>query len=136
MDDTTSRQHRRHLVNAECEVRSAIDGRLLADRTLDVSWSGLRVLALDEARLDERVRVTIRIPRSRTWIEADGRVERVLGGRREGDEGPALGISLRRMDGMLRLLLASVIERYPEAACGRGFERDYARAIARIAEAG
>lgn len=136
MTPTTTRQHRRHLIHTECEVRSATDGRLLADRTLDVSWSGLRVLALDEARLDEPVRVSIRIPRSGTWIAADGRIERVLRGRREGEEGPALGVSLRRMDGMMRLLLASIVRRCPEATCARGTERDYARTVARIADDG
>lgn len=114
-------------------MRSAEDGRLLADRTLDLSYSGARVAALDEARVGERVVMSLAIPDTRIWIEAGGRIERVLPGRRYGERGTAFGLRIDRMDGMRRLLLAQVASRYPEVARTRGSRRDYAETIARIA---
>ena len=117
-------------------MRSAEDGRLLGDRTLDVSYSGARVAALTSARVGERVQLAVAIPGTSIWVEGSGRVERVLAGRRHGDGGAALGVRIDRMDGMRRLLLAQVVGRYPIAARGRGPRRDYAETIARIARVG
>ena len=133
MTTASRRQHRRYRLRAECVLRSRLDDRLLSDRTLDVSWSGLRASALKGARLGEPVRVSVRIPGSITWVDAEGVVTRVCPGRRAGDGGEAFGVRLRRMDGMLRLLLARVACRYPEIPAQRGGERDYARAVLRIA---
>ncbi|MBX3270132.1 MAG: PilZ domain-containing protein [Sandaracinaceae bacterium] len=128
------RGHRRYLVNTDCVVRSSADDRLLADETLDLSWSGLRARALGGARVGERVRVSVRVPGSRTWLDADGVVARTAPGRRAGERGETLAVALRRMDGMHRLLLATVVRRFPEVPPERGGTRDYARAIQRIGE--
>ncbi|MDQ3035535.1 MAG: PilZ domain-containing protein [Myxococcota bacterium] len=136
MSIDASRSHRRHLVQAECIVRSAEDGRLLADRTLDLSYSGARVAALGDARVGERVQMSLAIPGTSVWIDAGGRVERVLPGRRYGETGAALGVRIDRMDGMRRLLLAQVVRSYPEVARGRGPRRDYAETVARIGRDG
>lgn len=130
----TTRQHRRHRVITDCVLRSADDDRLLADETLDLSWSGLRVGALSEAAVGERVRICVRIPGSTTWLDAHGQVTRVCSGRRAGEPGPTLGVRMGTMDGMHRLLLATVLRHYPEAAEDRGAGRDYARAVQRIAD--
>jgi len=134
MPHATTRQHRRHRVTTDCVLRSADDDRLLADQTVDLSWSGLRVDALGAAAVGERVRICVRIPGSTTWLDADGRVARVCPGRREGEPGPTLGVRLATMDGMHRLLLATVLRHYPEASAERGADRDYARAVLRIAD--
>jgi hypothetical protein len=132
MDEHT-RRHRRHRVRARCIARSSRDGRLLGDTTLDVSYSGVRIAALGGASIGERVEVSLEVPGTRIWIEASGRVERVVAGLRAGDGGRAIGVRLDRMDGMRRLLLAASVSEYPEAGAGRGRARDYARAVARIA---
>ena len=134
MTIATTRQHRRHRVTTDCVLRSASDDRLLADRTVDLSWSGLRVDALASAAMGERVRICVRIPGSTTWLDAEGRVTRVCPGRREGESGPTLGVRMGTMDGMHRLLLATVLRHYPEAASERGGGRDYARAVLWIAD--
>ena len=134
MSTATRREHRRYRVRAECVVRSCRDDRLISDQTLDVSWSGIRVSALQEARLGERVKVSVRIPGSITWLDADGEITRLCAGRRLADGGSTLGVRLRRMDGMLRLLLATVARGYPAIAPQRGGCRDYARAVLRIAD--
>ncbi len=132
MTASTARQ-RRHRVRTECIVRSARDARLLGDRTLDLSYDGARIAALGPARLGERVTMSIALPGTRIWFEAEGRVERIEEGRRRGDEGPALGIRVDRMDGMKRLLLATVLRHHPVMRHGRGDARDYAMSVARIA---
>lgn len=133
MSTATRREHRRYRLRAECVIRSCRDDRLISDQTLDVSWSGIRVSALQEARLGERVKVSVRVPGSITWLDADGEVTRLCVGRRFADGGATLGVRLRRMDGMLRLLLTTVARAYPMVAPQRGGSRDYARAVLRIA---
>lgn len=128
------RQHRRHRVHTDCLLRASSDDRLIADEVVDGSWSGLRVRSLGPARLGEPVRISIRVPGSRLWLEADGVVARVCPGRRADDGGETLGVAVRRMDGMHRLLLATAFRRHPEVPTSRGGRRDYARAVARIAD--
>lgn len=120
-------------MQTECVLRSTRDDRLIADETVDVSWSGLRVRALGQARVGDRVRVSLRVPSSITWLDADGVVARVCPGRRADDPGDTLGVTLTRMDGMHRLLLGMVLRTFPEVPPERGGRRDYAQAILRIA---
>lgn len=77
--------------------------------------------------------MSLRIPGSATWIDAEGEVTRICPGRREADGGSAFGVRLRRMDGMLRLLLTMVARTYPAVNPVRGTSRDYARTVLRIA---
>lgn len=132
MSTDLSRQHRRHTFRASCIARSATDGRLLGDRTLDVSYSGMRIALIDQARVGERVELSFEVPATKLWIRASGRVERIERGLRDGDEGAALGVRIDRMHGFDRLLLATIARGLPEARGERGQRRDYARVVARI----
>lgn len=132
MSTDLSRQHRRHAFRASCIARSREDGRLLADRMLDVSYAGMRLAALSDARVGEKIEVSFEIPGSRVWMSAQGRIERVLAGRREGDEGPALGVRIDRMNGFDRLMLATIVRGTPESPSTRGGRRDYAEMVRRI----
>lgn len=117
-------------------MRSSEDGRVLGDQTLDVSWSGIRVRSLTETKIGETVNVSLRLPGSITWIEAEGAVTRVCAGRRPEEQGRSVGVRLHKMDGMLRLLLATVSRHYPRPRAARGESRDYARTVQRIASRG
>jgi hypothetical protein len=109
--------------------------RLLGDRTLDLSWNGARVASREPARVGERVRVRLQIPRSDIWIDADGYVARVLPARRADDGVPSIAVRINRMDGMMRLLLASGIRNRPSPpATRRGGVRDYAQSVRRITD--
>ena len=132
MTTDLSRQHRRHAFRASCIARSLEDGRLLGDRTLDVSYSGMQLAAVSDARVGEKVEVSFEIPGSRVWMTARGRIERVLAGRREGDEGPALGVRIDRMNGFDRLMLATIVRGTPERPSTRGGKRDYAETVRRL----
>ncbi len=128
-----ARDHRRHVFRAPCIVRSQIDGRLVADRLEDVSYSGLRVSTTTQAvHLGERVDVSLQIPGSRLWLSASGRVARAIPGRRAEDRGPSVGVRLDRMDGMSRALLTSIVSGQPLVEATRGGRRDYAEQVARI----
>jgi hypothetical protein len=132
MSTDLSRQHRRHAFAASCIVRSVEDGRLVGDRTIDLSYAGARISAVGAARVGERVDVSLEIPGSRVWVSARARVERVIAGRRDGDDGPALGLRIEKMHGFDRLMLTTIARSYPEVTGSRGGRRDYASAVARI----
>jgi hypothetical protein len=69
------------------------------------------------------------------WVDAEGYVARVMPGRRRGEDPPSLGLKLDKMDGMMRLLMATSIRSRPAPkATIRGPRRDYAEAVRRIHE--
>jgi hypothetical protein len=123
----------RHLFSASCIARSARDGRLLSDHTLDASYSGVGLAACGQAVVGERVELSIELPGSRVWVRGSGRIERVIAGRRAGDAGPAFGVRVDRMDGLSRILLSTVARSFPRVRGDRGAARDYAERIAQIA---
>lgn len=134
MSTEQARAHRRHVFSSPCVVRSAVDGRVVGDWALDVSYSGVRVrAATDAVRLGERVDVSLQIPGSKLWVHGKGRIQRAIPGRRASDAGPALGVCLDKMDGMSRVLLTSIACQMPLVPPARGERRDYAEAVARIA---
>ena len=65
-------------------------------------------------------------------IEAEGVVARVVPGRRHDDAGPGAGIRIKKMDGMSRVLLASVARAFPLVRPSSRRRQDYAGAVARI----
>ena len=132
MSNAESRQHRRHAVPTRCIARSAEDGRLLADRTIDLSYSGARLAALGPATVGERVRLSIELPLSRVWVHGEARVERVIAGARAQDTCPALGLRIETMDPARRALMAQVASDYPESGRFPGARRADPRAIGRI----
>jgi len=106
---------------------------LLGDETMDLSWDGARIRSHVPARAGDRVRVRLQIPRSGVWVDAEGYVARVMPGRRRGEDPPSLGLKIDKMDGMMRLLLASTVRHRPAPEpTRRGPRRDYAEVVRRI----
>ena len=130
----SERQFSRHGVRTACVVMTQDGQRLLGDETMDLSWDGVRIRSYEpSARVGDEVRVKLQIPKSRVWIDCEGYVARVMPGRRRGDDPPSLGLKINRMDGMMRLLLATTIKhRQPPEASIRGPRRDYAEIVRRI----
>jgi len=127
------RQCARFRMPTQCVVTSESTGELLGDRLVNASYDGLLVTGSGSTRLGQRVKLSIRLPGSSLWLEGSGHVARIVGGRRRGDPGPGFGVRVSRMNGMSRVLLASVLRRYPDAGSARGPCRDYAAIVARIA---
>ena len=126
-----TRKRPRFQLRADCMVQTD-DGRLLATKTLDGSWDGLRVEGCGEARLGERVQVSLRIPRTTFWIHGRGRVARIVHARRAEDDVAGFGIRLDELHGADRVLLGNTLRREQPVVPRRGSQRDYARTVARI----
>lgn len=128
----SERRARRYRVRTDCIAVAEDGGRLLGDRIGDLSWDGAFLETGVRARPGERLRLAIRVPGSRLWLDARGAIARIASGRRV-DDAPGLGVRITHMDGMSRVLLGSVLRCYPPAEPRRGPGRDYARMVARIA---
>jgi hypothetical protein len=121
----------RYALRTDCMVTTD-DGRLLGETTVDGSWDGLQVLSCRPTRIGDKVQVALRLPRSRFWIHATGRVTRCSAGRRRGDVGPSFGVRLDHMHGMDRMVFNTSLRSYPRVKPQRGRHRNYASAIERI----
>ncbi|HJK90926.1 MAG TPA: PilZ domain-containing protein [Polyangiaceae bacterium LLY-WYZ-15_(1-7)] len=82
----------RRALRTPCQA-ALLDGfELLGERVLDVSPHGMLLAADAEARVGQDVVVSFQIPGSDTWVDAEAKVARVVGGWREGDPGYAVGL--------------------------------------------
>lgn len=131
----SDRQNRRHAFETDCVALSEDGRRLVGDRITDMSWDGAFVATRERVRIGERLRLRIRIPESQLWVDARGMVARTAAGRRA-DDAPGLGVRITSMDGMSRILLATILRGRPEPDPTDRPRRDYARAVARIAREG
>ena len=121
----------RYEVHTDCMALAESGQRLVGDRLADLSWDGAFVQCEPNARVGERLRLSLRVPDSQLWIDARATVARVSHGRRGSGDRRGLGLRITAMDGMSRILLATVAKKYPAAQRGPG--RDNARIVARIA---
>ncbi len=128
----------RRYVRLECEVVRERGFRLLGRRALDLSATGVRVVALDEAERGESVILTFRAPGTEAWIDAEGTVARVVRGRRASDHGPSLAIELGTPDAphdaTLRSVLVRALPKLPPALPRRSPRIDWASTVRRIAD--
>jgi Tfp pilus assembly protein PilZ len=127
--DRLSLRKRAHV---PCQAVAEDGFRLLGAQLLDVSPKGALVASNGTARLGEPVLLSLRVPGTRHWIDAEGRVSRVVRGTRTSDRGPAIGIELTRMDALDRAMLMGAIETLPPAVPARKLRRDYASAVRAI----
>jgi len=106
--------------------------RALYGQPLPPAHGVVHVVAESGLDVGERATLSLRVPGSQVWLDAEAEITRVVRGRRLGDAGVAYGLRLRRMDGMSRVLLGQIARGRPEVSSARGERRDYARTIARI----
>lgn len=123
----------RRRADVPCQVVAEEGFRLIGAKLLDVSPRGALVESTSEARLGEAVLLSLRVPGTRAFIDAEGRVTRIVRGVRGTDRGPAIGIELSRIDPVDRALLVGALERLPPPAPARAVRRDYAKAVRAIA---
>lgn len=127
----SQRRSVRRYVRLECEVVRERGFKLLGRRTLDLSTTGLRIAAMDDALTGEPVIFSFRAPGSETWIDAEGTVARVLHGRRDYDFGPSVGIDFSLSDEQ-RAVLRKQLSKYPPAAPKRAPRIDWAASVRKI----
>jgi hypothetical protein len=114
-----SRRSTRHTVKIPCQVVRERDFRLVADRIVDLSLSGLKVMPADPALTGERLLVSFRLPRSRIWVDVEATVSRVVHGRRPGEYTRGLGLEFEGLEGISRLMLKRLLGMAPPAPPGQ-----------------
>ena len=88
----------RRYVRLDCQVVREHDFKLIAELALDLSEHGMLVTTRERVLTGEELVITFKPPRSNRYVDAVGHVARVVHGRRPGDRGRCLGISLDVMD--------------------------------------
>jgi len=114
-----SRRSSRHTVKIPCQVVRERDFRLVADRIVDLSDSGLRVMPADPALTGERLLVSFKLPKSRIWIDAEATVTRVVHGRRPGEHTRGLGLEFDNLEGLPRFMLKRLLKKAPPTPPGQ-----------------
>lgn len=99
------RRPSRHAIRIPCQVVRPRDFKLIAESTLDLSELGMLAVPNRVVLTGEEVIVSFMAPYSRTWIDAEGTVARVVHGRREGDVSRAIGVSFDYLDEVSRAVL-------------------------------
>jgi PilZ domain len=105
----------RHLARLSCQVVRERDFRLIADRIVDLSSSGLRVGPADPVLTGERLLISFQLPWGRDWLDAEVRVARVIHGRRPFEPTRALGLEFESILNGERSRLGDVIAGLPLA---------------------
>jgi hypothetical protein len=106
----------RHAVHVSCQVVRERDFRLVGDRIVDLSTTGMLVTPADPLLTGERVIVSFCLPSSTFWIDVEATVARVAHGRRPGEHSRALALEFDALPGLTELVLESALQRLPPAA--------------------
>jgi hypothetical protein len=110
----TPRRPQRHAVRLACQVVRERDFTLVARHVLDLSEVGMLVKPIARVLTGENLIVSFMAPFSRTWIDAEATVVRVVHGRRPTDRsGMALGLCFDEIDEVSRALLRHNLQGVP-----------------------
>ena len=122
----------RHSVRLECQVVRERDFRLIADRIVNLSETGLMVSPADPALTGERLIVSFRIPHSGQWVDAEATVARVVHGRRPGEHTRGLALELENVEEIPKMVLGRALCRCPPAPPGHRSGRRGPTALAQL----
>ena len=122
----------RHAVPVDCQVVREDDFTMLGDRGVDLSTCGMLLASDMPAEVGDDVVVSLRIPGKESWIDARGKIVRVLAGRRQTDTCRALGIDFEPLSDELRHALEEALCAYPTVPPSRPPRVDYAATVAAI----
>jgi len=103
----------RHTVRMACQVVREEDFRLVADRIVDLSGTGMLVSPADPVLTGQRLLVSFCLPRSTFWIDTEATVTRVLHGRRPGELTRALALQFDELHAFEQLMLRSALRTAP-----------------------
>jgi len=110
------RRPSRHAVRLGCQVVRERDFKLVAEQMVELSETGLLVLPKIRILTGENLIVTFMAPFTRVYVDAEATVARVMHGRRLGDTGPTLGLSITSMPDAARALVRSQLTFMPTVA--------------------
>lgn len=111
------RRPSRHSVRLGCQIVRERDFKLVSDEIVELSEGGLLVLPKETARIltGENVLISFMAPFTRTFVDAEAVVARVIHGRRMGDPTPSLGLSITHMSEACQALVRSQLTFLPTA---------------------
>lgn len=132
IEPASQRRGVRRAIRTECQVVTDEGFHLLGEETLDLSDKGLLVKSHASACIGETVFVSLRLPRGQSWIDAEGKIVRVVRGLRNGDQGRGFGIRFERIDDFDLILLRSALDGVPPSVPARRVRPDYAATVANI----
>ncbi len=120
----------RHSVDIPCQIVRERDFKLIADRIVNLSHSGMLTLPAERVLTGERLIASFRVPNSNYWIDVDVTVTRVVHGRRRGEHARAIGLEFENLGGLAQLVLQSALQALPPAPpSARPGRRSTARAM-------
>lgn len=100
----------RRVTRLQCQVVRERDFRLVADRVMDLSVSGVLVGPADPVLTGERVFISFELPEGRGWLDVTATVQRVVHGRRPGESTRMLGLAFENLTPYDRYRLKRAIE--------------------------
>ena len=112
------RRPTRHTARIPCQVVRERDFTLVADQVVNLSTTGMLVTPADPVLTGESVIVSFKAPLSRSVIDAQAWVTRVVHGRRPGEYTRALGLEFEDLDSWSHLLLERNLPWLPIAPPG------------------
>jgi hypothetical protein len=102
----------RRAIRLGCRVRRP-DGRLVGDRTMDLSPQGMLVFSDEWLPRGAELHVCFRATELPLWFDTRATVRRVIEGRRPGDCGRALGLHFQSLPAVSRLILRGHLRKAP-----------------------
>lgn len=139
---TNRRGEMRRAMRLGCRVRRR-DGRLVGDRSIDLSPQGM--LVLSDERLDHGTELVVSFQATELslWFDTRATLCRVVEGRRPGDGGRAFGLHFDSLPAVSRLILRGHLRKVPQVIPQRELPVDlrprafdYADAVRRIMQDG
>lgn len=131
----------RRSVYMGCRVRRIMGRGLVGDRSLDLSPEGMFLLSDEDLEPGARLLVSFQATDLPIWFDTQATVERLVAGRRIGDDGRGFGLRFRTLPSVSRIILRGHLRRAPRAAPQRWPspmpnkpEPDYARLVRDISE--
>jgi hypothetical protein len=106
------RREMRRAIRLGCRVRRR-DGRLVGDRTLDLSPQGMLVFSDELLPCGAELVVSFRATELPLWFDTHATLRRIVEGRRPGDRGRALGLHFESMPPVSRLILRGHLRKIP-----------------------
>jgi hypothetical protein len=102
----------RRALRLGCRVRRR-DGRLVGDRTMDLSPQGMLVFSDEWLPRGAELLVCFQAIELPVWFDTRATVRRVVEGRRPGDHGRALGLHFESLPAVSRLILRGHLRKAP-----------------------
>ncbi len=122
----------RRAIQLPCTLVRARDLKVVGRQGLDLSENGMLVGAMDELSPGDDVLVSFTFTQFRIPFNVEGRIARMLHGRRTRDRMPAVAMSFETMDPVSRLILRGNLRRVPPVLPARARRIDYAQTVANL----